>query len=46
MTQAGWEEHLRNYVSAARAGESEKVAKKVLWIHGPDFSRRGVIGDI
>lgn len=37
---------MRNFVSAASAGESEPRAKEVLWIHAPDFSRNGVIGDI
>ena len=46
MSQGGWEEHLRNFITAARAGESEPLAKKVLWIHAPDFTRSGVLSDI
>ena len=48
VTQAGWEEMLRKFISATRAGESEdeELTKSVLWIHAPDFSRNGVIGDI
>jgi len=46
MTAEGWEEALRNFISAASAGESEPLAKKVLWIHTPDYMRNGVVGDI
>ena len=46
MSKAGWEEHLRNFISAASPGEAEPLSKEVLWIHVPDFTRRGVIGDI
>ena len=46
MSKAGWEEHLRNFISAASPGESEPLSKQVLWIHAPDFNRHGVIGDI
>jgi len=46
MSKSGWEEHLRNFISAASAGESEPLAKEVLWIHAPDFTRYGVISDI
>lgn len=46
MSKAGWEEHLRTFISAASAGESEPLTKEVLWIYAPDFNRQGVIGDI
>ena len=46
MSQAGWEEHLRNFVGAASAGESEPLTRNVLWLHAPDYNRNGVIGDI
>jgi len=47
VSQAGWEEHLRNFISGASPDESnESIFKKVLWIHAPDYSRQGVIGDI
>ena len=46
MSKAGWEEHLRTFISAASAGESEPLTKQVLWIYAPDFNRHGVIGDI
>lgn len=46
MSKEGWEEHLRNFISAASPGESEAPSKQVLWIHAPDFSRYGVLGDI
>ena len=46
MSADGWEEHLRNFISAASPGESEPLSKEVLWIHAPDFNRHGVIGDI
>ena len=46
MSKAGWEEHLRNFISAASAGEAEPLTKEVLWIYAPDFTRNGVIGDI
>ena len=46
MSKEGWEEHLRTFISAASAGESEPLTKEVLWIYAPDFNRQGVIGDI
>ena len=47
MSQAGWEEHLRNFIAGASPDErDESIYKKVLWIHAPDYSRNGVIGDI
>lgn len=46
MSHAGWEEHLRSFISAASAEEGEPLAKTVLWIHAPDYSRNGVLGDI
>jgi len=46
MSKEGWEEHLRNFISAASPGESEDITKEVLWISAPDFTRFGVIGDI
>ncbi len=46
LTHDGWEETLRNFISAASAGESEPLTKSVLWIHVPDFDRNGLIGDI
>ena len=47
MSQAGWEEHLRNFISSASPVEAQtSIYKRVLWIHGPDFTRYGVIGDI
>ena len=46
MSKDGWEEHLRNFISAASPGEAEPLSKEVLWIYAPDFNRHGVIGDI
>ena len=47
MSQAGWEEHLRNFIAGASPDERDgSIYKKVLWIHAPDYSRNGVIGDI
>ena len=46
MSKNGWEEHLRNFISAASPGEAEPLSKEVLWIYAPDFNRQGVIGDI
>ena len=38
---------MRNFISGASPDErNESIYKKVLWIHAPDFSRGGVIGDI
>jgi len=39
MSKDGWEEHLRNFISAASPGESEPLSKEVLWIYAPDFNR-------
>ena len=46
MSLEGWNEHLRNFVSAASPGETEDRVVEVLWISSADFSRGGVIGDI
>ena len=46
MSQAGWEEHLRNFISAASPSENGPFSRKVLWIHAPDYNRNGVLGDI
>lgn len=46
MSEEGWEEHLRNFISAASPSESGPFTRKVLWIHAPDYVRNGVIGDI
>ena len=46
MSKAGWEEHLRNFISAASPGENGPFSRKVLWIHAPDYNRYGVVGDI
>ena len=46
MSQEGWEEHLRNFISAASPSENGPFTRKVLWIHAPDYNRNGVIGDI
>ena len=46
MSQAGWEEHLRNFISAASPSENGPFSRRVLWIHAPDYNRNGVLGDI
>ena len=46
MSQEGWEEHLRNFISAASPSENGPFTREVLWIHAPDYNRNGVIGDI
>ena len=46
MSQSGWDEHVRNFVMAASPSESDTPAKTVLWIHTPDLTRNGVVGDI
>ena len=47
MSQAGWEEHLRSFIAGASTVEAKtSLYKQVLWIHAPDYSRNGVIGDI
>ena len=46
MSKAGWEEHLRNFISAASPSENGPFTRKVLWIHAPDYNRYGVVGDI
>lgn len=46
ISKEGWYEHLRNFITAASAGESESLRSELLWIHVPDFERQGVIGDI
>ena len=46
MSQAGWEEHLRSFITAAQAGENEELLKNVLWIHVPDWTKNGVVNDI
>lgn len=37
ITNEGWEEQLRNFVSAARADENSKPLKEVLWIQMPNY---------
>lgn len=46
MSKEGWEEHIRSFVTAARASDGELLAKEVLWIHVPDWTRNGVLSDI
>ena len=38
MTEAGWEETLRQFVTASRSNEREAPDKSVLWIHVPDWT--------
>ena len=37
ITEEGWEESLRQFISAARGNEREVLSKKVLWLHGPSY---------
>lgn len=37
---------MRSFVQAASTTESDVPSKEVLWIHVPDFTRNGVVGDI
>ena len=37
---------MRNFISAGSAEENTDPERTVLWIHAPDYSRNGVIGDI
>lgn len=46
LSHEGWEEHLRNFISAGSAEESAKPSRTVLWLHTPDYNRNGVVGDI
>ena len=46
VTQEGWEEMQRHFVSAARASEEEVVQKKMLWLYVPDYNKKGRISSI
>ena len=45
-SQAGWEEHLRQFVSSSRPSEEQEPNKDVLWIYVPDYSDNGRITSI
>lgn len=46
ITEDGWEEMLRHFVTASRADEGEENAKEVLWMYIPDFKMGGKLNSI
>ena len=45
-SKAGWEEHLRQFVSSSRPSEEQEPNKDVLWIYVPDYEYNGRIMSI
>ena len=46
LTQAGWHEKLRQYVTAQRLSDADENYKDVLWLYIPDWARNGNIASI
>jgi len=46
ISEAGWQEMLRQFVGSTRAGEDAEPNQQTLWIYTPDYTNSGKIGSI
>jgi hypothetical protein len=46
VSEEGWQEILRQFISSTRPDEDSDSLQTILWIYTPDFTKKGMLSSI